>query len=153
MKNVWSIAIIALLSFPAHSAIDTNMSFPQSFTAFVPCAAGGAGEVVTLSGNLHVLITTTVNGNHISSVSHFQPQGVSGVGSVTGDKYQATGITKMSFEADVVAFPFVQTFVNNFKIIGQGPNNNFLLHENAHITVNADGTVIVSMDNLSVECR
>ena len=120
---------------------------------FIPCAVGGAGEVVTLNGNLHVLLSSTVNANHISTYSHFQPQGISGVGSVSGDKYQATGITRFSFEADVVAFPFIQTLVNNFKIIGQGPGNNFLVHQNFHLTVNANGTVTAFADNFSAECK
>jgi hypothetical protein len=80
-----------------------------------------------------VLISTTVNANHISADMHFQPQGISGVGSVSGDKYQGTGITRFSFQADVVSFPFIETIVNNFKIIGQGPGNNFLVHENFHL--------------------
>jgi len=112
-----------------------------------------AGEVVTLNGNLHVLISTTVNGNHISSDMHFQPQGLSGVGSVSGNKYQATGITRFSFEADVVGFPFTETLVNNFKIIGQGPGNNFLVHENFHLTGKADGPVTANIDNFSAECK
>ncbi len=155
MKNLWIglLALVLLSGLPACAAVDTNMSFPVSISVFVPCAVGGAGEVVTLSGNLHLLVSTTVNANHISFDMHIQPQGISGVGSVTGNKYQGTGITRLSFEADVVAFPFIQTSVNNFKIIGQGPDNNFLVHENIHITVNANGTVTASVDNFSMSCQ
>jgi hypothetical protein len=129
------------------------MSFPFTLSVFIPCAAGGMGEDVTLNGNLHALISTTVNGNHISFNMHFQPQGITGVGSVTGDKYQGTGITRFSFEEDAVAFPIILTMVNNFKIIGQGSGNNFLVHQNFHLTVNANGTVTASVDNFSVECK
>ena len=150
-----SLVTLLLLSsvLPIHAAVDTNMSFPVTISFFIPCAVGGAGEVVTLNGNLHVLISTTVNANHISSDMHFQPQGISGVGSVSGDKYQATGITRFSFEADVAGFPFNTTSANNFKIIGQQSGNNFLVHENFHLTVNADGTVTANIDNFSVECK
>ena len=48
---------------------------------------------------------------------------------------------------------FNETFVNNFRIIGQGPGNNFLLHEDFHITVNANGDVITSHDNFSADCK
>ena len=151
--SIGLVALVFLLSgLPAYTAVVTNMSFPVTIDVFIPCAVGGAGEVVTLNGNLHVLLSSTVNANHISTYSHFQPQGISGVGSVSGDKYQATGITRFSFEADVVAFPFIQTLVNNFKIIGQGPGNNFLVHQNVHLTVNANGTVTAFVDNFSVEC-
>jgi len=148
------LALMSLLSvLPAYAAVDTNMSFPVNISVFVPCAAGGAGEVVTLSGDLHVLVSVTVNANRISVYEHFQPQGIDGIGSVTGDKYQGTGITEFNFQADLVAFPFVTTTVNNFKIIGQGPNNNFLIHENFHLTVNANGTVTAFVDNFSVRCQ
>jgi len=53
----------------------------------------------------------------------------------------------------VVAFPLIFTFVNNFKIIGQGPNNNFLVHENLHVTINADGTLTAFVDNFSFTCQ
>jgi hypothetical protein len=147
------IVLVLLAGFPAYSAVDTNMSFPVAISVFIPCAVGGAGEVVTLTGNLHVLISTTVNANHISVDMHFQPQGISGTGSVSGDKYQGTGITRFSFEADVAGFPFIETSVNNFKIIGQGPGNNFLLHENVHLTVNANGAVTTTIDNSSASCK
>ena len=156
MKEL-SISLVVLLfllsGLPTNAAVDTNMSFPVTISVFIPCAVGGAGEVATLNGNLHVLISTTVNANHISSDMHFQPQGISGVGSVSGDKYQATGITRFNFQADVAGFPFNNTLVNNFKIIGQHSSNNFLVHENFHLTVNADGTVTANIDNFSTECK
>jgi hypothetical protein len=147
-----AMVLVLLAGLPAYSAVDTNISIPVAITVFIPCAVGGTGEFVTLSGDLHILISTTVNANHISLDSHFQPQGISGVGSVSGDKYQGTGITRTSIEADVTLMPFIFTFVNNFKIIGQGPGNNFLVHQNVHITVNANGTVTASVDNFSTEC-
>jgi hypothetical protein len=65
-------------------------------------------------------------------------------------KYQGTGDPRDSFNGVV---GFEETFVNNFRIIGQGPGNNFLVHENFHITVNVNGTLTVFRDNFSVECK
>ena len=45
-----------------------------NLTVFVPCALGGAGEVVDLAGPLHTLITFTINRNNVSSKFHFPPQ-------------------------------------------------------------------------------
>src|SRR5215467_3765370 len=59
-----------------------------------------------------------------------------------------------SFVAPYVpGFPFNTTLVNNFRIIGQGTGNNFLVHETFHITVNADGTMTAFVDNFSVDCK
>jgi hypothetical protein len=128
-----------------------NVRVPTEIFVFVPCARGGAGEFVQLSGTLHILFVTTIDdkgGFH--SKFHFQPQGISGTGLITGDKYQATGVTQGTFNGKV---GFEETFVNNFKIIGQGPGNNFLIHENFHITVNANGEVTALVDNFKVKCK
>ena len=128
-----------------------NVQIPIEIVVFVPCAAGGAGELVDLSGNLHVLFHFTLDDSGgFHSKFHFQPQGVSGTGLTTGDKYQGTGVTQGQFNGKV---GFESTFVNNFRIIGHGPGNNFLVHENFHITVNANGTVTAFVDNFSIECK
>ena len=77
-----------------------------------------------------------------------------GSGETTGDKYQATGVTKASsFKASFQNGQAQQTFVNNFRIIGQGPGNNFLVHEVAHITFNANGIVTVFHDSFTIDCK
>ena len=147
-------AALALFTVPANAAKQVNDKSDIELSFFVPCAAGGAGELVDLSGPLHTLITFTINGNNVSGTTHFQPQGVSGTGETTGDKYQATGVTKdTSFKASFQNGQAQQTFLNNFRIIGTGPGNNFLVHELTHITINANGIVTVLHDNLSVLCK
>jgi hypothetical protein len=147
-------AALALFIVPANAAKQVNDMSDVNFTFFVPCAAGGAGELVDLTGPLHTLITFTINGNNVSGMAHFQPQGILGVGETTGDKYQGTGVTKdTGFKGSFQNGQFTQTFVNNFRIIGSGAGNNFLGHEEAHVTFNANGTVTVVHDNLSAECK
>src|SRR5213076_3476489 len=145
-------AALALFTVPANAAKQVNDVSDINLTVFVPCAAGGAGELVDLSGPLHTLITLTINGNNVSGTAHFQPQGLSGTGETTGDKYQATGVTKdTSFKVSFQNGQAQQTYVNNFRIIGQGSGNNFLVHEVLHVTFNANGTVTVFHDNFSIE--
>ncbi|SRR6266446_4484169 len=157
MKNtkimMFFAAVLAIFTTSANAAIQVNESIPITLSVFVPCAAGGAGEIVDLSGPLHVLLTFTINGNNLSGRQQFQPQGISGTGETTGLSYQATGLTATSFAGSLVNGQFTQTFINRFDIIGQGPNNNFTVHETLHITINADGTVTVFFDDFSVECR
>ncbi len=147
-------AASALFTVPADAAKQVNDVTDIDLAVFVPCADGGAGELVDLSGRLHTMIHFTINVNNVSGVGHFQPQGISGTGETTGDKYQATGVTKdSSFKLSFQNGQANQTFVNNFRIIGQGPGNNLLVDEVAHITFNANGTVIVLHDNLSIDCK
>jgi hypothetical protein len=147
-------AALALFIVQANAAKQVNDVSDINLTVFVPCAVGGAGEIVDLSGPLHTLITFTINGNNVSGTAHFQPQGIVGTGETTGDKYQATGVTKdSSFKGSFQNGQFTQTYVNNFRIIGSGSGNNFLVHEVAHITFNADGTLTVFHDNFSIACK
>jgi len=131
----------------------TNAEIPIDLFVFVPCANGGAGELIVVSGPLHVLFQVTIsNTGNVLLYAHFQPQGISGTGSVTGDKYQATGITQ-STNTFSTPFPITSTFVNNFYMIGQGPDNNFKVHETLHYTINANGEVTSFVDNFSVTCK
>lgn len=135
----------------ARAEVTENVRVPLSIGVFVPCANNGAGEVVTLSGNLHILLRYNESASGaIHAGSHFQPQGVSGVGETTGDKYRATGVTQNAFNANVGV---EETFVNNFRIIGPGPGNNYLVHNVFHITFNANGTITAFVDRFSVDCR
>ena len=134
-------------------AITVNDFVPFAQIAFVPCAAGGGGELVLISGILHIQQHITINDSHVTIKTHAQPQGADGVGLTTGDKYNATGVTQ---EEDGVALQLSAsefTFTNNFRIIGQGSGNNLLVHQTIHETINADGTVTAVVDNTSVECR
>ena len=138
----------------ALAEVTENVRIPIApFFVDVPCANGGAGETLDLQGDLHILMTSTVNGNNVSGKFHFQPQGVSGTGSVTGDTYRATGVTQGTFKGSLQNGQYAETFVNNFRMIGPGPGNNFLVHELFHITINANGEVTVEHEISRVECK
>lgn len=143
-----------LPAYAAATSFTASTKIPISITVFVPCANGGAGEQVDLSGNLNDLFHVTVdNSGGVHLTTHDNPQGVQGVGETTGAKYQGTGVTEEHFNAGSSGLPITDTFVNNFRIIGQGPGNNSLVHENTHITINANGTVTASVDNFSDTCK
>ena len=60
------------------------------------------------------------------------------------------GLTRAPRAADNVAIGNL-TFVNNFKFIGQGPDNNFTVHENTHVTFNANGDLTAFIDNIKID--
>ena len=73
----------------------TNISVPISLASFVPCANKGLGEVVIAGGPLHVVASTTTDARgNLHAVLVFNPQGVSGTGTVDGVKYQGAGVTR-----------------------------------------------------------
>jgi hypothetical protein len=134
----------------AHAAVLSNASVPLATSTFVPCANAGVGEVVNLTGNLHILETLTIDsGGGVHGTVLFNPQDVSGVGTVSGTQYRGTGVTTSTFSGNVGA---VSTLVNNFRIIGTGPTPSLQVHENIAFVVNANGTVSASIDNVRVSC-
>lgn len=146
------VALTCAATQPLQADVTTNIREPLAMDVFVPCAAGGAGEVVSLTGTLHLLIrATTDNTGGVHVGVHSQPVGVSGVGQTTGDTYRGTGVTQDEFNGrvDVGA---EDTFVNNFRVIGQGPGNNFTVHQTIHITITANGDVGAVVDNTKISC-
>ena len=136
----------------AATTVTTSTRFPISLV--VSCPLQGAGEYVALSGSLHDLFHVTLDGAggfHLDVQDN--AQAVSGVGLTSGVKYQGTGVTRFD-ENFTAGRTSVFTFVNPyFRIIGQGPGNNLLVHENLHVTVNPDGTVTSFHDNFSLTCQ
>ena len=138
----------------AASVFTSSDKFQVSILTFVPCANNGNGENVLLEGTLHETFHLGINGNRFQLKIIDNPQGLRGIGQVTGDKYQATGETQtMINDRTFVNGVFTESYINNFKIIGQGPGNNFLIHENFHVTVNANGTVTALLDHLTADCK
>jgi hypothetical protein len=153
LASLHLLTALVLMIAPAYAGVQINDRSEIALTVFIPCAANGAGEVVDLAGPLHTLISFTINGNNVSGYTHFQPQGIVGVGETTGNKYHATGITRETFKNSLRNGQANETFDNNFRIIGQGPGNKFLVHETEHFTINANGSVTVFHDNFSVVCQ
>jgi hypothetical protein len=126
-------------------SITVSQVYPINLSVYVPCANGGAGEFVFLTGTVHHLYSVTLPANGGYSYTYLgNSQGISGTGETTGAKYQGTGETS-GHESEVGGF--VDSFSNNFKIIGQVTGNNFLDHENLQITVNANGPLTATVDN------
>jgi len=129
----------------------SNEKQPIDEIIFVPCANNGAGENVELKGNVHILIHTTLNGNNFNTKYHVQPQGISGVGLTTGIRYHGSGVTQQQIKGSLKNGSHSETYINNFKIVGGGVN--YKIHDNMHITINANGETTASIDNFSSDCK
>ena len=142
----------ALRASSATSNLSVSTVIPIDLIVFVPCANGGAGENIEVSGPLHVVLKLNFSSSgNVSDFFHFQPQGVSGVGLSSGAKYQATGITNSKDHFN--GLPVSGSFINNFHMVGQGSGNNFFVHETFHFTVNANGALTALVDNFFVTCK
>jgi hypothetical protein len=136
-----------IMKFLGEARKVTSQTIPYDQVLF------GCTEPIALTGSMHIVMTETVSasGNRHMLV-HFQPQGISGTGLMSGTPYQATGVTQQSFSSHD-PLPYTSTVVNNFRLIGRGPDNNRLVHENYHITVNANGEITAEHVNASYGCK
>lgn len=149
--SVIAVLLLVVLTISTF-ATALSMEIPFPLSVFIPCANQGTGENVDFSGTLHILVSVTVNGNNVHINQLANPQGIKGVGETTGDVWSATGETRQDLNASVNVFPFETTFVNNFKLI-DGRGGSFLVHENFHVTVLADGTTTAFHDNFRFSCK
>ncbi len=59
----------------AQAEVITNDMTSIGFAGFVPCANGGAGEILSGRIDVHNLVTSTVNSNNALWQFQFQPLG------------------------------------------------------------------------------
>ena len=140
-------------SFPRAQTGTQVFDVPFDVNVFVPCANDGQGELILGSGNVHAVLSTTINGNNIKFRSEFNPTGLTALGQVTGTTYHATGVTRQDVTASVAAFPFEATYVNRFFMVSEGAGGNFKFSETQHLTINANGTITVDFYKPVVTCQ
>ena len=131
----------------------TNIRFPLSASAFVPCALGGQGEEVLVSGTAHIVVVTTIDAQgqpHVVVTANYD--GLQGVGLTSGDRYVGVAAENQISNFEPVA-PWVVTMTQTVQFVGQGPDNNFMVKFLFHLTVDATGKVTVSKAELQIECR
>jgi hypothetical protein len=134
---------------------NSNLRVPVSIPIFVPCADGGAGELVIVAGAFHIQSHTTTDvtdGFHSEIMSN--PQHLTGVGQVTGDVYHSTGMGVDVWNyagGDSLPFTFVSVF--NFRLVAPGRGNDLIMRLRAHTTINANGETTVDFAHDETECR
>ena len=146
--------LLAITTVPALAQADpvvTNVKEDLDLQEWIECLNDGEGEAVQLTGTLHVMFITNLDGDggfHLKY--HFQPQGVVGVGLATGTVYHGTGVSQGQDNGTV---GYENTEIENFRLISPGSADNFQVHGTLHYTVNANGEATAYVDNYSAECK
>jgi hypothetical protein len=145
------LAVVAsgLLAVTSASATAVTEKIPFDF---VLAPEEACGEAIHLSGTLLAEFSfTESSGGNVEIGFHFNPQGITGVGLTSGATYHATGVT-LGTTTIKAKGGISDTFVNNFKIIGEGSAPNFLQTDVIHLTVNANGVVTASVEKSMIRC-
>jgi hypothetical protein len=146
---VLAVLATGLLAVTSASARATTEKIPFDI---VLAPEEACGEAIHLSGTLLAQFRTTeTSGGNLAVGFHFNPQGITGVGLTSGATYHATGETQGTTTIKAKG-GISDTFVNNFKIIGEGSAQNFLQTDVFHLTVNANGDVTATVERSMIRC-
>ena len=133
---------LLILASSASALGATNTDMPLHFLRSADCT----NEIVEISGTIHFVNQTQADG---SVMGHFNYQNVSGVGLTSGDRYRVSAVDHIRLSAP---FPSSLTSVQSFQLINRGSQSNLLVKVLYHLTVNANGEVTASIDDLNMQC-
>lgn len=124
---------------------------PFETTLFVPCANGGAGEDVTLTGFTNFIYQMTWTDQNFTLVYHDNVHKVTGIGASSGETFVASGGTNGTVMGSWVNSQWTGTTIQQLRVVGR--NNSFFVTYKYHITVTSDGKVIVSSNEDTADCK
>lgn len=129
-------------------AANATQHFEDTFTATIDneCTGELVDFVVSWQGTFHISLDKS-GGLHISGNDVFSARGT---GETSGISYLGNQTDSFSFNLKVGE---EATQDLHFSMISKGGTSNFQVHETAHYTVNANGVVTVSFDNLRITCQ
>lgn len=138
-------------SSPAQTE-NSIMSEPYGSTLFIPCANGGAGEDVTLTGTVKIVRQETYNNQRFTFTLHAIPEGVTGVGLSTGDNFTAIGGSQEAITGTIeYGGEYSATYIQQMRFTGSGIS--FVVKYKFHVTVTSDGEISTRIDEEKVECN
>ena len=138
-------------SSPAQTYISV-VSEPYASTLFIPCANGGAGEDVSLTGTVKIVRQETSNNQRFTYTLHVHTEGITGVGLSTGDTFRAIGASQAAVTGTIeYGGQYSATYTQQMRFTGQGIS--FVVKYKFHVTITSDGEISTRIDEEKVECN
>lgn len=155
-KNTEEIIPVAVKAASSETVTAANPSsgitsvVPMNRIYYVSCANGGNGEDVELSGNLNVVQKLTVNNNRFTYTYHINPQGLTGLGLTSGERFVASGGSNGTQSGLLENQQFTTTFTEQLRIVSA--STTFLVRYKFHVTVTPDGVYTSSISEEQSDC-
>lgn len=128
------------------------VSEPYASTLFIPCANGGAGEDVNLTGTVRIVRQEIYNNQRFTFTLHAIPDGITGVGLSTGDTFTAIGGSQSTVTGTIeYGGQYSATYIQQMRFTGQGVS--FVVKYKFHVTVTSDGEISTRIDEEEIECN
>jgi len=124
---------------------------PFETTVFVPCANGGAGENVRLTGFTNFIYGLVSTDRGFTMLYHDNAHQVTGVGLSSGESFVASGGTNGTVQGVWYSTQWVGNTTSQMRIVGQ--NTMFTVIYKHHITVSQDGSVTVNNTEQTADCK
>lgn len=152
MRRVLVMVGIALVAVAA-SATVAQASNLANVRAVLPFAISNpcTGEEVIGEIRVHFLLTLTINGNNVSGMELLQ-YSAQGVGQTTGARYAGNESGQARFNASLSNGQATLTDSVTFHLTTPGGGNNVVIKGRSHTTINANGEVTVSYNDLTASC-
>ena len=143
-------ASISNQSSPAQTRNSVE-TVPFERTVFVPCANNGEGEEVQLTGEILIVDHVTFTNHGFTLTYHTNPQGLTGVGLITGDNFTASGGSNGTISGAFENDQHAGGYIEQTRIIGQ--HSQFIVQYKFHVTVTSDGRITSSISEEKIICR
>jgi len=144
---VITLVAVAVSATAAQASKLANVRAVLPFAITNPCT----GEDVVGEIRVHFLLTLTVNGNNVSGMELLQ-YSAQGVGQTTGSHYAGAESGHAPFKASLSNGQATMTDSVTFHLTTPGGGNNIVISGRSHTTINANGDVTVSYDELTATC-
>jgi hypothetical protein len=145
-----AVVALQLFALPASAANTVNVTFhvPASVQTN-PCFPT---DVVNLSGDIHVVITTTTDSAGGYRTSNHLNSELRGVSITMGTKYTNSETKDETWYARP-PFPSVHTHTYDFLLVSQSNTPDYVVHMTMHETVTAGGVPTATVDKYSMDCK
>ena len=145
------VALATAAAAPATVRAANDYNTTIHVTAAVETSPCVLGDVLNLSGDMHILMTSTSSGGGYHMTYHFNSQ-LSGYGLVTGLRYVNSTDEDEEWFAGA-PYPVVHTHTYNLDMLSQSGADNYVVSMTMHETVNAFGVPTATVDRMQAECR
>jgi hypothetical protein len=133
---VASLVTSGFAAVAGEAAVTTNVTIPSEFVFIDPCT----NESVFVSGDVHLVFSSTVTDNSITSHTHSDFK-ATGVGLSSGLQYQLVSMGNGVSNASLQNGEFVSATGARINIVTPGGENNQWSPIALHTTLDADGNL------------
>jgi hypothetical protein len=141
------LAAVTMFGPPLAHGATTNIVVPFPSPTLNPCN----GEQVNVSGNIHLTTGVSTDGSGgLHFRSHINNQGVSGIGELTGSRYQIPTTSNVSA---YLGSARTMALTVNGRFVAQGSTPNFNVRQMFHVAIDSNGVTTVSNSDFRTDCK